>query len=345
MRSMSTFTGMGGNDLAFASFVYPTLYCEIDPDTIKLLKSVIQRGVLPDAPIHKDIQTLVKSDIYIQLKGTIDLLSASWPCQGNSSMGKRKGMEDARSGLIRDTCAVILDLNPPVVFLENVAPARNNGSLNYIVDTVGDRYIISFGCFTAYELGFEHERERFFCVLLRNDDTARDKLRKMLAAARPPAAVGAEPIRMTNQPGPYSKLRYHALGNAVVPLCSYHAFTTLGPHTLAPMTGSTTFPADPKALPKSGVVWGGVIRELTHPAVAVTRRRTALLTIDPSKFTPPVGTRRGATLIEENILTEPVKRLNWSTPRAGCHGACNFLTSGAQTTASGAPLAATAGGI
>ena len=53
----------------------------------------------------------------------VDLYVAGWPCQGNSTLGKRKGLADPRTRVIRSLLEYIHLKGPKVVVLENVANA------------------------------------------------------------------------------------------------------------------------------------------------------------------------------------------------------------------------------
>jgi len=138
ITSADLFSGIGGNAYAFHSFSRATIYCDIDPAARENLKNVMRKGHIDTAPIAKDVTKIV-------IKEPVDMICASWPCQvstirhqgargmmhiihvhalcilqGNSSAGKRKGMEDARSGLIRNVAKLVETVGPSLVFLENV---------------------------------------------------------------------------------------------------------------------------------------------------------------------------------------------------------------------------------
>jgi site-specific DNA-cytosine methylase len=78
-------------------------------------------------------------------------------------------MDDARSGLLRDFCAVVLDARPELFFGENTPEVVNNGSLEYLKRELEEHYDISWKTLTASSLGFKHERKRFFAVGRRRD--------------------------------------------------------------------------------------------------------------------------------------------------------------------------------
>lgn len=327
LSSIDTFAGGGGNAHALESMFGSKLYCEICPKVTRILKSVMRRGLIEASPVHPDICTILECPQYKALKaaGGVDLVSGSWPCQDNSLLGKRTGMEGARSGLLRELCALVLDIDAPIFFAENVPAVTRNGSLDYLFDALKDRYDIAYGNYRASELGFMHDRRRFFCVAVRREG-GRDVLRRALALAAPPPGPGAEPPRMVLKLAPGDGDRMACMGNAIVPLCSYTAFTELGTLLLCKtaVTGPGVKPPNPK-MPFSGLLLQGLFQEhkLT-PHVVKSRRKT--LIFDPVLFLPPPGARQSKRLLVDTILKEPVAWALWSTPRKGAAFACNYLT-------------------
>ncbi len=96
LQHVSLFSGIGGFELAMAEAGIPTLAaCEIDKKA---------RGVLhdrfPGVHIYHDVREVTGDSL--RSLGAVPgrtVLSAGWPCQGNSVAGSRGGMDDARSGL------------------------------------------------------------------------------------------------------------------------------------------------------------------------------------------------------------------------------------------------------
>ena len=215
-HSVDLFSGLGGNAFAFRSFATPQLYCEILPSARTILQSAMLQGHIPTAPIHNDVTTLLKNPVFQRAKAMRPLLiSGSWPCQGNSTMGLRKGMDDPRSGLIRELCDIFDDAKPEIFFAENTPEVVTNGQLQYLRDRMGKQYSISWGTFTAEEMGFPHVRRRFFVVgVLKGKKVTLppgvETIDRLL-----PAPV--EPPRMTLETQFGRVARLHALGNSVVP--------------------------------------------------------------------------------------------------------------------------------
>jgi len=115
MFSIDLFSGIGGNAYALKSFATPQLYCEIDGSAVEILKAAMAKGYITDAPVHNNVVTLKACPAYEQAMQKRPLLvCGSWPCQGNSTMGKGKGMADPRSGLLRNLVSIIQDALPEV---------------------------------------------------------------------------------------------------------------------------------------------------------------------------------------------------------------------------------------
>lgn len=77
LRELSLFSGVGGGVLATHLLGWKTLaYVEWDDFCGKVLTARIKDGVLPDAPIHKDVQDF-DGTVW---RGKVDVVSAGFPC-------------------------------------------------------------------------------------------------------------------------------------------------------------------------------------------------------------------------------------------------------------------------
>jgi len=290
-HSIDLFSGLGGNAFAFRSFATPVMYCEILHSAQVILKSAMLKGHIPTAPIHNDVTTILKNATYVRAKAMRPLLiSGSWPCQGNSTMGLRKGMLDPRSGLIRELCDIFEDAKPEIFFVENTPEVITNGQLQYLRDRMGKLYSISWGTWTAEEMGFPHVRRRFFSVgVLRSNRVALPPCVESIDRLLP---APAEPPRMTLDPQPGRVARLHALGNSVVPAAILYGFLTL-------------------------------MKQKIKPARAA---RALNLVISPEHYKAPEGLQLSSLIKQKGLVTDPINKTRWSTPRAGMHGACHVLT-------------------
>lgn len=291
--SLDLFSGIGGNAFALRSIATPALYCDNDPGAIKLLARAMANGFIPEAPVHGDVTTLTASAVYAEAKMRRPLLvSASWPCQGASMLGKRKGMEDPRSGLLRDVCAIVQDAAPDVVVLENVFDVVNNGSLEFLVEQLGASYAVHHKLTKACDLGFWHERKRFFAVLIRKGFELKHSEFSPAPLEDYLPRPEAEPPRTIADKAPQWAASVKAFGNTVVPACLYYSTLEMLGFQVPPKPG----------------------------------RKPLSLVLDPARYAPPPGTFVSKKLNAEKVMTEPMDKDMWPTPRATDTHGCHHLT-------------------
>jgi DNA (cytosine-5)-methyltransferase 1 len=105
------FSGIGGWSLAAAWCGWQTLFhCEVNP----FCQTVLNYH-FPNIQIYEDI----KETDFTKYRGTIDVLTGSFPCQPFSVAGKRKGTADDRF-LWKEMLRAIREIQPSWVVAENV---------------------------------------------------------------------------------------------------------------------------------------------------------------------------------------------------------------------------------
>lgn len=109
-------------------------------------------------------------------RGAVDILTAGYPCQPFSVAGKRKGADDPRH-LWPHVARIIGEIEPPFVFLENVAHHLRLGFPEVASGLVGMGYRLAAGLFTAAEVGAPHKRERLFILAIREGNDLADPAR------------------------------------------------------------------------------------------------------------------------------------------------------------------------
>ena len=109
-------------------------------------------------------------------RGAVDIVTAGYPCQPFSVAGKRRGAEDPRH-LWPHVARIIGEVEPPFVFLENVAHHLRLGFPEVASGLVGMGYRLAAGLFTAAEVGAPHRRERLFILAIREGDELADPAR------------------------------------------------------------------------------------------------------------------------------------------------------------------------
>lgn len=96
--------------------------------------------------------------------GFADLVCAGIPCQPWSTAGSRRGMEDER-WIWRTVRRIIALMRPRIVFIENVPGLRRSGGLATILgDFARLGYDAEWDCFTASEVGANHQRDRLWIL-------------------------------------------------------------------------------------------------------------------------------------------------------------------------------------
>jgi DNA (cytosine-5)-methyltransferase 1 len=109
-------------------------------------------------------------------RGAVDIVTAGYPCQPFSVAGKRQGANDPRH-LWPHVARIIGEVEPPFVFLENVAHHLRLGFPEVASGLVGMGYKLAAGLFTAAEVGAPHRRERLFILAIRESEELADPAR------------------------------------------------------------------------------------------------------------------------------------------------------------------------
>jgi hypothetical protein len=298
LNSLDLFSGIGGFTLALKGIAKPVGYCEIDAGCQQVLKRHIKEGTLPKAPVFSDVRKLSAKDLNKQ----VDMIVGGWPCQDLSVIGKQRGLSGDRSGLIKEVFRLTDELQPKMLFLENVPMVLHNGIDVIKAEFCKKRgYTMRWAVIPASAVGAPHYRKRWFCLLIKKGyDVTKVKINdadyKPFFAANPKENA----VRMVIPKNMAHKnmlgLRTSMLGNSVVPDCVRFAFTTL----LHDKTGGeNVMPA----------AWG----DAPPQGVAYPRPRLHLV-MDPALYRAPV---KGPQTCEE--LKGPTVFRGWSTPRHSSH--------------------------
>ena len=110
MRVVGLFAGIGGLELGLsASGHHAQLLVENSPAAMHVL-----RRHFPDTKLEGDVRDLAS------LPGGTDVVVAGFPCQDLSSVGRKVGIDGARSSLVGQVFRLLRQSNVPWVVLENV---------------------------------------------------------------------------------------------------------------------------------------------------------------------------------------------------------------------------------
>lgn len=158
--------GYGGIELGLGR-VIPTLrsvaLCEIEAFPIANLVAKMEAGLMDSAPVWTDL----KSFPWESFRDRVDILTGGYPCQPFSAAGKRAGKDDPRHlwPWIADGIRI---LRPRMCFFENVEGHISLGLSSVISDLEELGYKVSWGIFSAREVGAPHQRKRVFILAYDN---------------------------------------------------------------------------------------------------------------------------------------------------------------------------------
>lgn len=150
----SLFSGIGGLELGLErAGLGPVLWqCEIDP----FCRDVLAKH-WPNVERFEDV---VQRRNYPR----VDLICGGFPCQGNSSAGKRRGLADPRSGLWFEFRRIVGELRPRFVIVENVTSGKKLWlpTVRENLEALG--YRTRAFDLSAFDVGAPHLRRRVFVV-------------------------------------------------------------------------------------------------------------------------------------------------------------------------------------
>jgi DNA (cytosine-5)-methyltransferase 1 len=191
LHLVSLCAGIGGIDLGFHRAGIPTVAAvELDPRA---------RGVLadrfPETVLFEDLTEVTADDlIAVGVVPGRTVLAAGWPCQGNSSRGRRGGLGDPRSGLWLHIARLLADLRPRWFVGENVPGLLSVNDGRDFGTVLAD--LADLGMDSAWRVldgrgfGVPHRRRRLVLVGHSGDRTA-------------PVRVLLEPDRVPRHPHPH----------------------------------------------------------------------------------------------------------------------------------------------
>lgn len=165
MRELSLFTGAGGGLLGTHLLGWtPVGYVENDDYCQRVLAQRIQDGFIPEAPIFGDIRAFIREGYADSYQGMVDVVTAGFPCQPFSVIGKQEGEDDGRN-MWPETWDAIRIIRPRFCFLENVPGLLADRYFGRILEGLALLgYGVRWGCIRASQLGAPHRRERLWIV-------------------------------------------------------------------------------------------------------------------------------------------------------------------------------------
>jgi DNA-cytosine methyltransferase len=139
--------------------------CEVDPWRRSLLLDRFR------VPVARDIR-----DVGAATAPRVDVIAGGFPCKGNSTAGKRTGLEHPETALWHEMARVVGELQPRFVVVENVANllAVHDGAVwgTVLGDLAALGYRVWWDCFPAAAFGAPHLRDRVFAIAAHPDRVA-----------------------------------------------------------------------------------------------------------------------------------------------------------------------------
>ena len=143
-------------------------YVEREAYAAAVLVARMDDETLDRAPIWDDLKTFDGRP----WRGRVDLVAGGFPCQPFSVAGKRRGTEDAR-WLWPDIARIVEEVEPSVVFLENVPGLIRSGLHHVLKDLARLGFDAEWDRFRASDVGAPHRRERVFILAHREGELSR----------------------------------------------------------------------------------------------------------------------------------------------------------------------------
>lgn len=161
MVLLDLFSGIGGFRLA-ADMAGWTFSHEYHSDISEYANAVYERH-FPDSVQLGDIRSIDGRALRERHSGPW-IVCGGFPCQGISAAGKRRGLEDPRSGLWSEYRRVVSELRPSLIVAENSAHLRTRGLDRVISDLAAIGYDAWWDCLPAGAFGAPHQRDRLWLL-------------------------------------------------------------------------------------------------------------------------------------------------------------------------------------
>jgi DNA (cytosine-5)-methyltransferase 1 len=163
LNGMALCAGAGGLELglrlALGDRYRSVVYVEREAYAAAALVARMDDEALDRAPIWDDLTTIDAG----QWRGVVDLVTAGFPCQPWSVAGKRQGTADDR-WLWPAIARIIRDVQPELVFIENVPGLLRHGLALVLEDLAALGFDAEWGSFRARDIGAPHKRDRVFVL-------------------------------------------------------------------------------------------------------------------------------------------------------------------------------------
>jgi DNA (cytosine-5)-methyltransferase 1 len=167
LSTIALCTGYGGIEIGLAAACEHVgwksrvaCYVEREVYAAALLAARMEAQSLDGAPIWSDLTTFDAT----AWRGSVDCITAGFPCQPHSQAGKRKGTDDER-WIWPDIARIILESGAWLVVLENVPGLLSSGGFGPVLADLAEMgFAAEWGMLSAEKVGASQLRERVFVV-------------------------------------------------------------------------------------------------------------------------------------------------------------------------------------
>jgi len=155
----SLFSGIGGLDLGFERAGFVTSW-QVDND--RFCQAVLKTH-FPNAQLFSDVRECGQHNL-----SSVDVISAGFPCQDVSTVGKRAGLGGERTSLFFEVIRIAKELKPSWLVLENVPGLLSSSTGRDFAIVLSS--VAALGYFVAYRIldsqffGVPQRRRRVFIV-------------------------------------------------------------------------------------------------------------------------------------------------------------------------------------
>jgi DNA (cytosine-5)-methyltransferase 1 len=180
LQAISLFSGAGGMDIGVRDAGFNILAeIEFDQHCCATLEANAEAQGYGTRVIHADIRNINPKQLMTELsikKGELDLLFGGPPCQSFSLAGKQRGLEDERGLLLFEIIRFAKEMQPKVIFLEQVkgllsSKGQNNRRGEVFEKFLGELEAIDYTpkwrVIMAADYGVPQLRERLFVIATR----------------------------------------------------------------------------------------------------------------------------------------------------------------------------------
>ena len=204
MLHLSLFSGAGGELLASHHLLgWRTIgYVEWNEYRQRVISARIEDGLLSEAPIYGNIDTFISEGFAESYQGMVDVITAGFPCQGWSAIGKHEGENDERNKWPQTKRAIEI-VRPRIVMLENSPNIMSKGFVFQIIEDLSALgYVGRATRLSGLHVGAHSKRERMW-IKAELSDSASSRLEgwdnlieKWEAKTRSVSALGKSLVRL-----------------------------------------------------------------------------------------------------------------------------------------------------